>query len=286
MTGAAIHGQEGAAFRLSRSVFLLFQELVHTESGIWLGEHKKMLLSGRLAKRLRQLELESFESYYYIVKRDAKERWAMLDLLTTNETHFFRDPEQFRHLEQVVISEWKRQADAGKRARMLNIWSAGCSSGEEPYSILMVLLDHFPPESGWSIRVLGTDISRRVLDKAERGRWPIGQAKEISPARLKRYMLKGVGRDDKWMQAKPELRNRIEFACLNLNAVEYKLGLKFDAVFCRNVLIYFSSAGKAEVVRKLFHYLVPGGRLFLSPVESSASKLLANAEFPGVYASE
>src|SRR5215470_1247500 len=286
MTGAAIHDQERAAFRLSRSVFLLFQELVHTESGIWLGEHKKMLLSGRLAKRLRQLELESFESYYYIVKRDPKERWAMLDLLTTNETHFFRDPQQFRHLEQVVISEWKRQADAGERARMLNIWSAGCSSGEEPYSILMVLLDHFPPESGWSIRVLGTDISRRVLEKAERGRWPIGQAKEISPARLKRYMLKGVGRNDKWMQAKPELRNRIEFACLNLNAVEYKLGLKFDAVFCRNVLIYFSSAGKAEMVRKLFRYLVPGGRLFLSPVESSASKLLANAEFPGVYASE
>src|SRR5215471_7669572 len=128
MTRAAIHDQERAAFRLSRSVFLLFQELVHTESGIWLGEHKKMLLSGRLAKRLRQLEL-------------------------------------------VVISEWKRQADAGERARMLNIWSAGCSSGEEPYSILMVLLDYFPPESGWSIRVLGTDISTRVLEKAERGRW-------------------------------------------------------------------------------------------------------------------
>src|SRR5215472_5019185 len=282
MTGAAIHDREGAAFRLSRSVFLLFQELVHSESGIWLGEHKKMLLSGRLAKRLRQLEL-SFESYYRLVKQDPGERCAMLDLLTTNETHFFRDPQQFRHLEQVVFPKWKQQADAGKRVRTLNIWSAGCSTGEEPYSILMVLLDHFPPESEWSVRVLGTDISRCVLDKAEQGRWPISQAQQISSVRLKRYMLKGVGPHDKWMQVKPELRHRMQFTRLNLNSAEYGLGCKFDAVFCRNVLIYFSSSSKVEVVRKLFGHLVPGGRLFLSPVESSASKLLANPVFPGVY---
>lgn len=282
MTQALIHEQEGAGFRLPRSVFLLFRELVHHESGIWLGEHKKMLLSGRLSRRLRQLELSSFESYYRAVKQDAEERRNMLDLLTTNETHFFRDPQQFRHLEQVVIPEWKREADAGRRLRILNIWSAGCSTGEEPYSILMVLLDHFPPDSGWSVRVLGTDISRRVLAKAEQARWPIAQAQELSSARLKRYMLKGLGRNEKWMQAKPELRNCIEFAYLNLNNAEYGLGCKFDAVFCRNVLIYFSVAAKREVVRRLFDHLAPAGRLFLSPVETSASRLLANAVFPGV----
>ncbi|HEY6250355.1 MAG TPA: protein-glutamate O-methyltransferase CheR [Candidatus Angelobacter sp.] len=283
MTEAAIHKQAGAGFRLSRSVFLLFQELVHSESGIWLGEHKKMLLCGRLAKRLRQLDLSSFESYYSTVKHDPKERWAMLDLLTTNETHFFRDPQQFRHLEEEVIPEWKREADAGKRPRMLKIWSAGCSTGEEPYSILMVLLDHFSSDSRWSIRVLGTDISARVLNKAEQGQWPVEQAQEIPPPRLKRYMLKGLGHNDMWMQAKPELRDRLTFASLNLNSAEYNLKNKFDAVFCRNVLIYFSAASKAEVVRKLFCHLAPGGRLFLSPVESSASKLLAKAVFPGVF---
>jgi len=283
MTGATIHEQAAVGLHLSHSVFLLFQELVHGLSGIWLGEHKKMLLYGRLAKRLRELDLSSFESYYSTVKHDPKERWAMLDLLTTNETHFFRDSRQFRHLEEEVIPEWKREAEAGKRPRMLNIWSAGCSTGEEPYSILMVLLDHFPSDSGWSIRVLGTDISMRVLNKAAQGRWPITQAEEIPPARLKRYMLKGLGHNHKWMQAKPELRDRLNFAALNLNDADYNLKSKFDAVFCRNVLIYFSAASKAEVVRKLFCHLAPRSRLFLSPVESSASKLLANAVFPGVY---
>lgn len=286
MTESAVHDHQTGDLRLSRSVFLLFQELVHSESGIWLGEHKKMLLSGRLARRLRQLQLSSFENYYCSVKQDATERAIMLDLITTNETHFFRDPQQFSYLEQTVVPEWKRQADAGKRPRMLNIWSAGCSTGEEPYSILMVLLDHFPPDSGWSIQVLGTDISQRVLERAEQGRWPIAQAQKIPSGRLKRYMLKGLGHHDKWMQAKPELRSRMSFACLNLNSAEYGLKCTFDAVFCRNVLIYFSAASKAEVVRKLFCHLAAGARLFLSPVESSASTLLANAVFPGVYVAQ
>src|SRR5215510_15962723 len=209
-----------AGLRLSRSVFLRFQELVHNESGIWLGEHKKMLLTGRLTKRLRQLRIPSFESYYYTVEHDLKERSAMLDLLTTNETHFFRDPQQFRHLEHVLVPEWMRQAEAGKRSQILNVWSAGCSTGEEACSILMALLDHFPADSGWSIHVLGTDISRRALEKAEQGIWPIAQAEEIPPARLKRYMLKGVGNNDKWMRPKLELRRRLHFMYLNLNAAE------------------------------------------------------------------
>ena len=286
VTNAEPVSREGATFRLSRSVFLLFQELVQAESGIWLAEHKKRLLIGRLSRRLRQLEVASFESYYRRVAQDAKERELMLDLLTTNETHFFRDPKQFQYLEQVLVSEWTRLADAGKRPRLLNIWSAGCSTGEEACSILMVLLDHFPRESGWRIRLLATDISRRALEKAEQGVWPIAQAEEIPAARLKRYMLKGIGGSNQWMRAKPLLKDHMSFTYLNLNAPEYGLDCKFDVIFCRNVLIYFSAAGKTEVARKLFAHLAPCGHLFFSPVESSASRQFGSPVFPGVYAGQ
>src|SRR5437763_646044 len=153
--------------RLDGRTFLLFQELINREAGIWLGGHKKALLIGRLAKRLRDLELESFESYYRMVKNSREERTIMLDLITTNETYFFREPQQFKFLEETVAPEWKQEADAGRRPRTLNVWSAGCSSGEEPCSIAMLLLDTLPPEAGWNVRLTGTDISTRMLNKAE-----------------------------------------------------------------------------------------------------------------------
>lgn len=270
-------------FKIPRSVFLLFQELIHQEAGIWLGEHKKALLSGRLGRRLRELGLDSFERYYQLAAERAEECATMLDLITTNETHFFRDPQQFKYLEEVLVPNWKQEAESGRRAQSINVWSAGCSTGEEPFSILMVLLEHFPPPSGWSIHILGTDISTRVLEKCRRATWPIERAKEIPLADLRRYMLKGTGTQARWMRAKPEVEDRIRFDYLNLNSPAYSLATKFDLIFCRNVLMYFSSAAKMRVLEKLFAQLARGGRLFLSPAESAASTGIGSPVFPGVY---
>lgn len=272
-------------FKIPRSVFLSFQELIHEESGIWLGEHKKALLGGRLGRRLRELGLDSFECYYRLAVERAEERAIMLDLITTNETHFFRDPQQFKYLEEVLVPNWKQEAGSRRRAQSINVWSAGCSTGEEPFSILMTLMEHFPPASGWSIRVLGTDISARVLKKCRRVTWPIERAKEIPLAHLRRYMLKGTGAQARWMRAKPEIEDRIRFDYLNLNSAAYSLATKFDLIFCRNVLMYFSSAAKTRVLERLFAQLAPGGRLFLSPAESAASTGLGSPVFPGVYQS-
>lgn len=270
--------------RLDTRTFLLFQELINRQAGIWLGAHKKALLVGRLARRLRDLEIESFERYYLLVKSSSEECSAMLDLIATNETYFFREPQQFKFLEETVVPEWKQEADGGRRSRNLNVWSAGCSSGEEPCSLAMLLLDSLPLEAGWNVCVTGTDISTRMLKKAEAGLWPIERARNIPVGLLRRYMLKGVGRQSQWMRAKPALRKALQFAHLNLKDVEHEIGNNFDLIFCRNVLIYFDPETKAQVVRKLFEHLAPGGWLFLSPAESAATRAgLGNSVFPGVY---
>jgi chemotaxis protein methyltransferase CheR len=270
--------------RLDGRTFLLFQELVNRHAGIWLGEHKKALLAGRLAKRLRDLELESFERYFLIVKNSSEERAIMLDLITTNETYFFREPQQFKFLEEQLVPEWKQAVEGGRRSRTLNIWSAGCSSGEEPCSIAMLLLHSLPPEDGWNVRITGTDISTRMLNKSEAGVWPIERAKNVPVHLLKQYMLKGVNTQAQWMRAKPALRKSLRFAHLNLKDAEYGLANNFDLIFCRNVLIYFDPATKVQVVRRLFDHLAPGGWLFLSPAESAATRAgLGNSVFPGVY---
>ncbi len=270
--------------RLDDRTFLWLRDLVHWHAGIWLGEHKKSLLAGRLAKRLRDLELESFERYYLIVKDNSEERAIMLDLITTNETYFFREPQQFKFLEETVVPQWKQAAEGGRRPRTIKVWSAGCSSGDEPCSIAMLLLHSLPPEAGWNVRVTGTDISTRMLNKCEAGVWPVERSRNIPIHLLQRYMLKGVNAQAQWMRAKPALRKTLQFAHLNLKNAEYGLAPGFDLIFCRNVLIYFDPATKAHVARKLFEHLAPGGWLFLSPAESAAMRAgLGNSVFPGVY---
>lgn len=270
--------------RLDDRTFFLLRDLIHWHAGIWLGEHKKALLASRLAKRLRDLELESFDLYYLIVRNSNEELTIMLDLITTNETYFFREPQQFKFLEEQVIQGWKQQAEEARRPRNLNVWSAGCSSGEEPCSIAMLLLHSLPPEAGWNVRVTGTDISTRMLKKCAAGVWPVERAKNIPIHLLQRYMLKGVNAQAQWMRAKPELRRTLQFAHVNLKDGDYGLASNFDLIFCRNVLIYFDAATKTQVVRQLFDHLAPGGCLFLSPAESAAMRAgLGNSVFPGVY---
>ena len=172
--------------------FRSFQRLIHGEAGIFLSDVKRVLVEGRLARRLRELDLD-FGGYYALVERDAAERVRMLDCICTNETHFFREPRQFEFLESRVFPEWRALAEAGRRPRHVRVWSAGCSTGEEPYSVAMAFLARFPPSSGWQIEIVATDLSTRVLERAAAAVWPVEKAGEIPAEYRKAFMLRGTG---------------------------------------------------------------------------------------------
>ncbi len=254
--------------QISEKEFLRLRNLVYEEAGIWLSQAKAALLVGRLAKRLRLHELKSFKQYYELVINSPEERIHMLDALSTNETRFFREPQHFELLRSFVFPKWAEEAATGRRARKIRVLSAGCSTGQEPYSLAMVLLDHFPATDGWEIEIIATDLSTRVLEIAQAGIWPDTKAEEIPTPYLKAFMLKGFADQVGRMRAGPEIRSIIRFFRMNLNEPAYPLTGKFDMVFCRNVLIYFDQRGREQVVRRLASFLSPDGYLFLGHAES------------------
>jgi chemotaxis protein methyltransferase CheR len=253
---------------VSESEFRAFQRLIYAEAGIHLNAGKKALLAGRLARRLRELQLPSLEAYRRYIETNPEERVPLLDRITTNETRFFREPLQFEFLERRLLPEWLAAAEAGLRPRRLRVWSAGCSSGEEPFSLAMVLLAHCPPEHGWEIEILATDISTKVLRKAEEAVWPAERAKHIPERYLKRFMLRGVRTQQGRVKASPELRRPVRFERLNLMAGGHSGMGRFDLVLCRNVLIYFDAASKARALDGLLERLAPGGHLFVGHAET------------------
>jgi chemotaxis protein methyltransferase CheR len=264
--------------------FARFQALIQREAGIWLSPIKKALLVGRLARRLRELGIASYADYYERVAEDPLERTRMLDCISTNETHFFREPRHFELLREQVFPRWTAEAAVGRRPRRIRAWSAACSTGEEPYSLVMCLLGAFPPGSGWDLEVLATDISTRVLDRARDAVWPLAKAQEIPPEDRKAFMLRGVGGQEGKMRAGPEIRALVRFAHLNLNDESYPALGTFDLVFCRNVLIYFAAATKVRVVERVLGHLAPDGYLFLGHAESlSGMASLVRAVIPTVY---
>ncbi|GEJ58401.1 CheR family methyltransferase [Anaeromyxobacter diazotrophicus] len=264
--------------------FAKFQALIHREAGIWLAPEKQMLLVGRLGRRVRELGLGSFDAYYQRVEADPDERVRMLDHITTNETHFFREPRHFELLEEQVFPRWIAEAARGARPRRARVWSAACSTGEEPYSLAMALLRAFPPGSGWELEILATDLSTRVLERARAAVWPLEKSREIPVDHLKAYMWKGTGTQEGLMKAGPELRALVRFARLNLvDEVDASTG-RFDLIFCRNVLIYFDAPTKQRVVARLLRHLATDGQLFLGHAESlSGMGLPVRSEVPTVY---
>ena len=257
--------------RISDGTFERYRALILADAGIHLAVAKKALLTGRLGKRLRELQLPSYEAYLSRVEADPQERVQLLDRITTNETHFFREPRHFQFLTEQVFPAWRARALEGRRPRIIRAWSAGCSSGEEPYSLAMTLLEAFPPESGWSVEVLGTDLSTRVLARAREALWPIARAKEIPEPALRAFMLRGVGPMEGHLKAGPELRAHVEFRRLNLNEPAYAGLPRFDLVFCRNVLIYFDALRRDHALERLLSHLDDHGHLFLGHAESLAT---------------
>ena len=250
--------------------FRRFAEYVHGASGISLNDSKRALVARRLHARMRELGIETLGEYTDLARADASgaETIRLLDLIATNETHFFRERPHWEFLETRVFPAWVADADAGRRDRRVRAWSAACSTGQEPYSLAMQLLDHLPPSDGWAHEIHASDISTHVLDRACRAEWPIEKAAEIPSEYLQRYMLRGVGPRIGVMRAGRDVRDLVSFARVNLHDAEYAVPGQFDLIFCRNVLIYFTPEGRADVIERLTNRLAPGGLLFVGHAES------------------
>jgi chemotaxis protein methyltransferase CheR len=261
-----------------------FQHLVESIAGIHLSDAKRALLISRLWKRVRACEVHSFAEYYALVSRDDAERAAMIDAICTNETHFFREPRQFDYIKDTLIPEWRSKASRGERQKTIRAWSAGCSSGEEPYSIAMLLLAELPASEGWTIRIQATDLSGKVLEQARRGCWTIARAADIPDAYLLRFMLRGVGSRQGELKAGQEVRSVIEFGRLNLMNPSFPVG-SFDLIFCRNVMIYFRAPVRDALQKMMIDHLEPHGHLFLGHAESiGAPGAGLRRVIPNVYA--
>lgn len=239
--------------------FARFQSLIYKIAGIQMGDSKKVLLVGRLTRRLRHYGLATFADYYKLVttKGEETELQMMVDLLTTNETYFFREPKHFDYLDQEILAKVKPGSQ-------FNIWSAACSSGEEPYTLSMVLADRFG-DGPWQITA--SDISTAVLARAQSGHYPIERTKGISREHLAKYCLKGTRTQEGTFMITKKLRDRIRFMQVNLNAPLPDIG-PFDVIFLRNVMIYFDMETKRNVVANLITKLRPGGYFIVGHSET------------------
>lgn len=240
--------------------FKRFQSLIHEIAGIHLPPSKKALVCGRLAKRLQARDARNFDAYYRLItdRQEAAELQIAVDLLTTNETYFFREPKHFSYVADHILP----RVDKG---RLFRAWSAASSSGEEAYSISMVLDDHLGAEGRWE--VFGSDLSGRVLEKARVATYPTTRLDGIPKDYLRRYCLRGVGSQEGRLRIRPELRGRVRFAQLNLTGPLQSAG-EFDIIFLRNVLIYFDAQTKRQVVERVVRQLKPGGWLFIGHSET------------------
>jgi chemotaxis protein methyltransferase CheR len=257
---------------ISDELFAKYRELIYREAGIALTDSKKSLLVSRLAGRLRELGLTSFDEYYRLVQdaSSTEERGRLLDRICTNETHFFRDPRQFLYLNDHVFPKLEAEAERTGKKRV-RAWSAACSSGEEPYSLAMAMLHRFPPSAGWQLEVVATDLSNKVLAAAQAALWPIDKAEDIPLHYRKQFMLRGTGSQTGKMKAGPEIREVVSFTRMNLNGAAYSVAGMFDFIFCRNVLIYFDRESKSRVVERLMTHLAPDGCLFLGYAETTTT---------------
>lgn len=278
--------EELAPRPMTDSEYDRLRTLIHERTGINLGPAKRELLAARLARRLRELGLRSYGEYYArLIRGDPAEHIRLFDAISTNETHFFREPKQFEFLTDVVVPRWERLAAEGRMPRRIRIWSAACATGEEVYSLAMVAAERLPAAAGWDVEILATDLSARALEAARRAVWPIEKGERIPEKYLKSYMLRGIASQQGNMKAGAVLRGLVRFARVNLNDEVYPVGGPFHLIFCRNVLIYFDAASRRRVLNRLAGYLAPGAYLVLGQVESASGLTdRLRAVGPAVYA--
>jgi chemotaxis protein methyltransferase CheR len=241
--------------------FELFRRMIFNLAGVHMNESKKALVRGRLLKRIRYYDLNSYREYYDLVSalpRDADEVHILTDLLTTHETYFFREPEHFDFLKEYFVS-------LGDEGRAQRIWIAAASTGEEAYSAAMIAEDVLNGRIDWEI--IASDISRGVLDVAESALYTLDKASKIPDTYLKQYCLKGVRSQEGLFTIVPEIKKKIRFKQINLME-DISLYGEFDIIFLRNVMIYFTFETKADLIKRIMNKIKTGGYLIVGHSES------------------
>jgi len=256
------------ATELSDVQFRRLSRLIYQKCGINLHEGKRSLLQARLAQRLRRGGFSSFKEYYDLIvkQEDNDEIIHLLDSVSTNLTFFFREAQHFEFLRDTVIKniEAKRHLAGPRR---ISLWSAGCSSGEEPYSMAITVLEALKDPGAWRISILGSDLSTRMLQRAEKGIYPMERIRDLPLALKRKYFQKGVRSSEGLVRVKPEVRALVNFSRINL-IEPFTFEDQFDVIFCRNVMIYFDKPTQEQVIDKLYACLREGGYLFIGHSES------------------
>jgi chemotaxis protein methyltransferase CheR len=244
-----------------------FRRLISSSVGIELGPERKELLSLRVRRRMRQLNIQEFDSYLLHVLADdsGTEIRHLQDAVTTNYTFFYREAEHLAALRQLILA----QVQSGQRR--FRVWSAGCSTGEEPYSIAMVILDVFSqfPEATFDLAILAVDVSNRVLMFARRGEYSSESIKFVPPEMVDRFFESIATDSESGHRVSSQLRQVVHFRRLNLSEPPFPMRGQFDAIFCRNVLIYFDHDARRRLMQQFESLLSPGGLLFVGMTESA-----------------
>lgn len=255
---------------LSDRDFNRLSTFIESTSGIQMPTSKKSMLTARIQKRLRLLKMKSFSDYVDLVlnpKDTTQELINFLDIVTTNKTDFFREANHFDYMTTTALPELVQNHRAGI-SRPLRIWSAPCSTGEEPYTMAMVLQEFASTRPNFTAQILGTDLSTRALKHGERGIYDMDKAEPV-PLELKRkYMLKSKDRHNPRVRMTKEIRNMVRFSHLNFMDDEYGITQSMDIIFCRNCLIYFDRPTAERIVNKLCRHLIPDGFLFVGHSET------------------
>jgi len=250
-------------FDFSEKDFKYIRDLIMERTGIVLADHKVDMVYGRLTRRLRELNLESFNDYLSNLENDEQELVHFVNALTTNLTAFYREPHHFEFLTSKLLP----QIVKNKASKRLRIWSAGCSSGEEPYTIAMTVRSIIPENSGWDVKILATDLDSNMVEKGSKGVYTEERVTGLSPQNMKKWVKKGKGETAGMVKMDDRLRDMITFKQLNLMH-DWPMKGPFDLMFCRNVLIYFNKETQATLFERYADMLVDDGHLFIGHSES------------------
>jgi chemotaxis protein methyltransferase CheR len=253
---------------MSARDYTRLSELIYQQAGIHLGTGKKTMLEARIKRRLKILDLASFSQYcdYVFHRKGLKEEIvSLIDVVTTNKTDFFREPAHFNYLVEKALPDLIERGGIG---RQLFFWSAGCSTGEEPYTLAIVLSEYALTHPGFRFRILATDICTEVLAKAEMGVYSTQVVAPVAAALQRKYFMRSREPGSERVRVVPELRRLIEFRRLNFMDSDYGIPERADAVFCRNVIIYFDRQTQERVLGRISHHIVSGGYLFVGHAEA------------------
>jgi chemotaxis protein methyltransferase CheR len=262
---------DGSEYPLGDKEFDRLRRLVRDWAGISLVDSKRQMVQARLQKTLRALKLPCFAEYCGLLESagpSSEEATGFINSITTNKTDFFREPHHFEFVKSKLVPRWVSDSLTGSQT--LRIWHAGCSTGEEPYSMAMTLLEAFRTRPLWDIRLLATDIDTNVLEFAQKGVYENERVQPVPPDYLKRFFLRGKGEMHGFVKVKPEVSDLVTFKKLNLldEPWPFRPECRFDAIFCRNVVIYFDQPTQRKVFERLGGMLRPGGHLFVGHSES------------------